>query len=108
SGGWFGTPDDHSLASENLYCRFATDHADARQMDLLPVKADSIVPELHRRVHRRHGEGGVRALAALLARFDASRSGEVVEIQLSEVVADAFGALGTARAAWSRRKKSPR
>ncbi|MCH8843350.1 MAG: hypothetical protein IID61_10280 [SAR324 cluster bacterium] len=104
SGGWFGTPDDHSPSSEILYCRYATDQAEARQMDLLPVKADSIVPELHRRVHRRHGEGGVRALAVLLARFDASRAGEAVEIQLSEVVADAFGALRTTRAAGSRRK----
>ncbi|MEE8554575.1 MAG: hypothetical protein V3T00_01850 [bacterium] len=92
----------------NLYCRFAasTGNGEAsRQLDLLPVEPESVTPELQRIVHRRHGTDGVRALAALLARFDDSRAGETVTFALGEIAEAAFGRGGNTRTRHSRIRK---
>ena len=92
----------------NLYCRFAAPAGNGeacRQLDLLPVEPESVMPELQRIVHRRHGTDGVRALAALLARFDDSRIGETVTFALGEIAEAAFGRGGNTRTRHSRIRK---
>ena len=71
-----------------VFCRFeGSDRSDAKveQMELFPLKPDTLPVELQRRIHRRLGAEGVRQFASLMAVLADSPRGEALNLSLLEV-----------------------
>jgi len=71
-----------------VFCRFeGSDRSDAKveQMELFPLKPDTLPVELQRRIHRRLGAEGVRQFAFLMAVLADSPRGEALHLSLLEV-----------------------
>jgi hypothetical protein len=96
-------------AQERLYCRiggrFQTGGA-AIQLDLIPATPESVLLELQRNVHRRHGADGLRLFAALMARLDRSRRAIAYSLPLAEVAMEALGEVRPGRTRASRLAKA--
>ncbi|MDH4224239.1 MAG: hypothetical protein OEW12_01165 [Deltaproteobacteria bacterium] len=75
------------LPPHQLYCRFDKSQGTketTEQLDLFPVKPDSILWELARIIHRKMGPEGLRRYAMLMDRISHSRRGEAVSLDLAE------------------------
>jgi hypothetical protein len=94
---------------ERLFCRiggrFETEGG-ARQLDLIPASPDSVLLELQRNVHRRHGADGVRLFGGLMARLDRSQAGTTYSLPLAEVAMEALGEVRSGRTRTSRLAKA--
>jgi hypothetical protein len=79
---------------ERLYCRLGwrfEPEGGTRQLELLPASPESVLLELQRTVHRRHGADGLRLFAGLMAVLDRSRSGKAYSLPLAVVAMEALG-----------------
>ena len=71
-----------------VFCRFeGSDRSDAKveQMELFPLKPDTLPVELQRRIHRHMGSEGVRQFVSLMAVLADSPRGEALNLPLLEV-----------------------
>ncbi len=94
---WFQRP--REKAAEQLYCSFdsASPSTPGEQLELFPLRPETFLPELQRRIHRRFHAEGVRTLALVMDHLAASGEGEVVFLDLADLATQAGGDMTRAK-----------